>query len=354
AADPHEATSPVAHMVVETHDFSSAISAHVASSKLPAEAARKNAIQQLMAPFAANGMIVKHEEVEPGKFQVVTTKQIHDELRGVAEWMANGEKQIVITTRIISIPESTLKQIHRQFNPRWEMSVDENDPTIVGRLPKPQKPSGVPISFASFNKSKTVPVSFAMSKTVSSLPCRFAKIVSPEMQQVVQQQQANSTSNIMQAPKVTLFPGQFAEIKDCTQRPFVVSVKPVREGDAVAMQPIIKVLTEGLEIGLKCTVEDEDEVHLESRIAFSQIGKVDTFTFGSADDGTETTVQIPEHHMKQVQVANDLAAGESLLIDPHFFTTKTTKRRFRSDLVTRDYILVVLTPEVITQTVEVE
>ena len=61
----------------------------------------------------------------------------------------------------------------------------------------------------------------------------------------MQAAQGDSRSNVLQAPKVTLYNGQQATVSDTTQEPFVVSVIPVVGDFAAAQQPVIVVLSEG-------------------------------------------------------------------------------------------------------------
>ncbi|MFM8804377.1 MAG: hypothetical protein ACKOK8_10790 [Planctomycetia bacterium] len=103
---------------------------------------------------------------------------------------------------------------------------------------------------------------------------------------LIQAAQANTRSNVMQAPKVTLFNGQNAFISDSTQRPFVTSVVPVVGDFAAAQQPVITVLSEGTAINVQAVVSsDRRFVRLTLVPFFSQIGKVEQFQF----EGTRST-----------------------------------------------------------------
>ena len=62
---------------------------------------------------------------------------------------------------------------------------------------------------------------------------------------LLQAAQGDHRTNVLQAPKVTLFNGQQAFVSDTSQRPFVTSVIPVVGDFAAAQQPVIVVLTEG-------------------------------------------------------------------------------------------------------------
>ena len=100
--------------------------------------------------------------------------------------------------------------------------------------------------------------------------------------------QGDRRSNVLQAPKVTLFNGQQAFVADSSQSPFVISVVPVVGDFAAAQQPVIVVLSEGTYLTVQAVVSsDRRFVRLTVVPFFSQIGEVNTFTFS----GSSTTVE---------------------------------------------------------------
>jgi general secretion pathway protein D len=103
--------------------------------------------------------------------------------------------------------------------------------------------------------------------------------------------QADKRSNVLQAPKVTLFNGQMATVADQSQSPFVISVIPVVGDFAAAQQPVIVVLSEGTMLTVQAVVSsDRRFVRLTVVPFFSQIDKVDTFTFtGTTTSSTDTS-----------------------------------------------------------------
>ena len=114
----------------------------------------------------------------------------------------------------------------------------------------------------------------------------FAILSDIEAYFLIQAAQGNTRSNVMQAPKVTLFNGQNAFISDTTQRPFVTSVVPVVGDFAAAQQPVITVLSEGTAVNVQAVVSsDRRFVRLTLVPFFSQIGKVEQFQF----EGTRST-----------------------------------------------------------------
>jgi general secretion pathway protein D len=107
---------------------------------------------------------------------------------------------------------------------------------------------------------------------------------------LIQAAQGDSRTNILQAPKVTLFNGQQAFVADATQRPFVVGVIPVVGEFAAAQQPVIVVLNEGTMMTIQAVVSD-DRRYVRMTIVpfFTQIGDVDTFTFEGSTSSTSSS-----------------------------------------------------------------
>ncbi len=98
----------------------------------------------------------------------------------------------------------------------------------------------------------------------------------------------DTRTNVLQAPKVTLFNGQQAFVSDTSQTPFVISVIPVVGDFAAAQQPVIVVLSEGTFMTVQAVVSNDRRfVRLTIVPFFSKIGNVQTFTF----QGTSTTTQ---------------------------------------------------------------
>ncbi|MEE9601724.1 MAG: hypothetical protein V3V75_00360, partial [Thermoguttaceae bacterium] len=102
--------------------------------------------------------------------------------------------------------------------------------------------------------------------------------------------QGDTRSNVLQAPKVTLFNGQQAFVSDTSQSPFVISVIPVVGDFAASQQPVIVVLSEGTHMTVQAVVSaDRRYVRLTVVPFFSKIGAVNTFTFNSSETSTTDT-----------------------------------------------------------------
>ena len=126
--------------------------------------------------------------------------------------------------------------------------------------------------------------------TTSAATFGFAILSDIEAYFLIQAAQGNTRSNVMQAPKVTLFNGQNAFINDSVSRPFVTSVIPVVGDFAAAQQPVITVLSEGTSVNVQAVVSNDRRfVRLTLIPRFSQIGKVQEFQFeGSRSTSTKS------------------------------------------------------------------
>jgi general secretion pathway protein D len=116
----------------------------------------------------------------------------------------------------------------------------------------------------------------------------FAILSDIEAYFFLQAAQGDVRTNVLQAPKVTLFNGQQAYVSDTAQVPFVTSVIPVVGDFAAAHQPVIVVLSEGTALTIQAVVSNDRRfVRLTVVPFFSKIGDVDTFTF----NGSTTTIR---------------------------------------------------------------
>jgi general secretion pathway protein D len=95
--------------------------------------------------------------------------------------------------------------------------------------------------------------------------------------------QGDTRTNVMFAPKVTLFNGQRAFVANITQRPFVTSVTPTVGVFAVGFTPEITLVPSGVSMSVAAVVSaDRRFVRLAVVPNFSVISDVFTFTFLSA------------------------------------------------------------------------
>ncbi|HET6881243.1 MAG TPA: hypothetical protein VFI31_13870 [Pirellulales bacterium] len=156
----------------------------------------------------------------------------------------------------------------------------------------------------------------------------FAILSQIEAYFLMEASQGDRRSNVLQAPKVTLFNGQLAAVFDITQTPFVVSVIPVVGAFAAAQQPVILVLNEGTALTVQAVISsDRRFVRLTLVPFFSNITSVNTFTF----TGSSTTTQNSDSEgpsdntTKRVTSSTTSAQGTTVQLPSFsFFSVSTT------------------------------
>lgn len=177
--------------------------------------------------------------------------------------------------------------------------------------------------------------------TTSAANFGFAILSDIEAYFLIQAAQGNTRSNVMQAPKVTLFNGQQAFVSDTRQRPFVTAVVPVVGDFSAAQQPVITVLNEGTAVNVQAVVSNDRRfVRLTLVPFFSQIGKVEQFQFeGSRSTKSKTSDEKSGSDVKVpgadglVGLTNGVASsgelelqsnGTTIQLPEFLFTTVTT------------------------------
>jgi general secretion pathway protein D len=178
--------------------------------------------------------------------------------------------------------------------------------------------------------------------TTSAATFGFAILSDIEAFFLIQAAQGNTRSNVMQAPKVTLFNGQNAFVSDTIQRPFVTSVVPVVGDFAAAQQPVITVLSEGTAVNVQAVVSNDRRfVRLTLVPFFSSIGSVQEFQFeGTRSTRSKTTDEESGADVEaagtnplnaglnfgaaQSNEAEVLSSGTTIQLPEFIFTTVTT------------------------------
>lgn len=227
-----------------------------------------------IAPYAQNLSLV-----------ISTTSEVHDQ---IAELLASLRKlqnlQVTIEVRFITLSDSFFEQIGVDF----DVSFDDN----VKKLPTDDAGPKVTIGWDGVNGLPTSDFDIKLNNNFGVTPAfgafdagagstiGFAILSDIEAFFFLQAAQGDARTNVLQAPKVTLFDGQQANINDTVERLFVTSIQPVVGDFAVAQQPIVTVLNEGTQLNVQAVVSDDKRfVRVTLLPYFSQIGEVGTFTY---------------------------------------------------------------------------
>ena len=102
----------------------------------------------------------------------------------------------------------------------------------------------------------------------------------------IQAAQGDQRSNLLFAPKVTLFNGQLGHVDSTVRRPFVISLIPTVGFFSTGFQPVIAVIPEGISLDVTAVVSaDRRFVRLTVAPLFSNITDVFTFSFVGGQTG---------------------------------------------------------------------
>ena len=215
--------------------------------------------------------------------------------------------------------------------------------TTSGGTVTPRNFFSIPFRQNSFGSATVPSLPGLPDPATSAANFGFAILSDIEAYFLIQAAQGNTRSNVMQAPRVTLFNGQQAYISDSTQRPFVTSVIPVVGDFAAAQQPVISVLSEGTAVNVQAVVSsDRRFVRLTLVPFFSQIGKVEQFQFegtrstkskssdektglsGDANAGAPAVSAGVETQAKSANEQEIFSRGTTIQLPEYIFTTVTT------------------------------
>lgn len=306
-----------------------------------------------IAPFETNLSIV-----------VSQTQAVHEQIVDLLEQLRRlQDLQVTIEVRFITLNDNFFERIGVDF----DFTVDNNMPTTKGwyqqwsaaassgglvsptQVPTQQdreKNATVGMSAPGvFSADLDVPFTqnsyglavpqFGGFDAAAGASLGFAILSDIEAFFFINAAQGDKRTNVLQAPKVTLFNGQQAFISDTSQSPFVISTIPVVGDFAAAQQPVIVVLSEGTSMTVQAVISNDRRfVRLTVVPFFSKIGpNVPTFQFtGSTSTTTDTSSGTfvngtdPNNSRRDNQTANTTvnSSGTSVQLPTFSYVTVTT------------------------------
>jgi general secretion pathway protein D len=293
---------------------------------------------------------------------IYQTQEKHDEIADLLQQLRRlQDLQVTIEVRFITLNDAFFERIGFSFEFNIPTHTTAPNPPPVPGVGLPSAPS-----FGGVSPSATIgltpnnqvtalqDVQFRQNSftggTVPAFPgigfdaasaatFGFAILSDIEAFFLVQAAEGDNRSNVLQAPKVTLFNGQLATVQDITQRPFVTQIIPVVGDFAAAQEPVIVVLNEGTSLTVQAVVSpDRRFVRLTVVPSFTSVGTVDTFTFtgskttissssdsksgtdtsstsnGSTETTEGTTVQLPQFSIVSVGTTVSVPDGGTVLL----------------------------------------
>ncbi|MGE0758536.1 MAG: hypothetical protein AB7O38_16030 [Pirellulaceae bacterium] len=260
------------------------------------------------------------------------TQDVHEDIADLLDQLRRlQDLQVAIEVRFITLRDNFFERIGIDFDFQIDDNVlqlrrDDQGPSMAIGLGQDGNPTvDLDIPFDQDTFGAAIPP-FG-GTLVNGATMGVAILSDIEAFFVVQAAQGDRRSNVLTAPKVTLFNGQLASVNDTSQRPFVTSLIPVVGDFAVAHQPVITVLNEGTQLGVQAVVSpDRRFVRLTLVPFFSQVGDVQEFTFsGTTTTDTGTNVVDPNGDPtgeRDNQVTS--RAGTTIQLPTFSFTTVST------------------------------
>ncbi|RMF91557.1 MAG: hypothetical protein D6741_15980, partial [Planctomycetota bacterium] len=242
---------------------------------------------------------------------VSNTQEVHEEIADLLEQLRRmHDLQVTVEVRFITLNDNFFERIGVDFDFDIDDKIDGRRGVQWGQIVDPGDPAdpdSPPVrNIHDLDQGKNITVGMSAPNTFSAdldIPFRqgsfalavpqfggydptagaqigFAILSEIEAFFFIEAAQADRRSNVLQAPKVTLYNGQLATIADQSQSPFVTSVRPIVGDFAAAQEPVIVVLSEGTFLTVQAVVsEDRRFVRLTVVPFFSTIGDVNEFTF---------------------------------------------------------------------------
>jgi general secretion pathway protein D len=264
----------------------------------------RNLIETTINPdqWQAQGGTSQMQEFRQNLSLVVTAPQeTHEAIADLLKSLRSLQNlQVTIEVRFIQLEDTFFERIGVDF----DFNINDN----LNRLPRENGEQSVAVGVSSATGSTpnfNADLDIQLRNTFQVAPAAgrpdagsgtsigLAILSDLELFFFLEAAQGNSRSNVLQAPKVTMFDGQTASITDQAQRPFVVSYQPVVGDFAVAQRPIVVVLSEGTQMNVQSVVsQDKRFVRMTLVPQFTRLESADRqFTFqGRRTSNTGTTI----------------------------------------------------------------
>jgi general secretion pathway protein D len=246
---------------------------------------------------------------------VSQTQDVHADIADLLVQLRRlQDLQVTIEVRFITLQDNFFERIGIDFDfriddnsglalpPNTIIPDDDGRSYAIGLAPDGQPTPDLDFAFTQDTFSSAVP-QFGGFDPSTAANFGFAILSDIEVFFLLQAIQGDQRTNVLQAPKVTLFNGQQAFIRDSTDRPFVTQIIPVVGDFAAAQQPVVTVLSEGTSLSVQAVVSsDRRFVRLTLVPMFTKIGEVETFTFeGRTTSNSGTSVQDPTNPNRSVR-----------------------------------------------------
>ena len=228
------------------------------------------------------------------------TEENHEEIQELLEKLRSlNDLQVAVEVRFITISDEYFERIGVNMNLSFQSETNANDLDDDQLVPSKKGVYGIYDAGASGNDmfTENLNINFTQNSYGLAVPqfgnydpsvgaqMGFAILSDIESYFFVSAAESDTRTNVLQAPKVTMFNGQTASVSDFTSVPYVSTVIPVVGEFAVAQQPVITVINEGQFMTVQATASpDRKYVRMTVVPFFCKITDNDrTFKFEGTD-----------------------------------------------------------------------
>lgn len=252
----------------------------------------------LRPPFVSP-ITVLESDPERGQLRLRMTRRAHKYFADILEGLSrSGPWQIAVATQVWNVPQAEMLG-----DIDWDSAIHFPLPSTADSTKWPEQ--------SELDNGKKM-TSSVESTSREYAPYLAVVIDREQLQSVIYRLHDHPKATVWQAPKITVFNGIEATIRDESCSPFVVGVRSIKGDTGVAYQPEVAVLTAGAKVEVLPEVIDTDTLDLRCRLTVSAVHSV-----GEAKlPGMGVTVQTPNESRRIISAGCHLAPGQALLIAP--------------------------------------
>lgn len=204
---------------------------------------------------------------------------------------ATSQAQVSIEVRYLSISPKLLAEIGLK-------------PDLI--VPATPEKSETPKFSEPIATDDDFPIQLISAATVveTKIPVAVQSLTDAQLKRLIETAQGDRRTNIMFAPKVTLFDGQSGEVSDASERPFVVDIDRNRK-------TVIQSIAEGTQLAVRPRVKNQG-IALDLQIQFSNIVDVQT-----TSKNPDQQIQVPTVKATRIELSAMIGNGKSLVLWPN-------------------------------------
>lgn len=147
------------------------------------------------------------------------------------------------------------------------------------------------------------PIQLISATTVveTKIPVAVQSLNESQLKRLIETAQGDRRTNIMSAPKVTLFDGQAGEVRDTSERPFVVDVDHNRH-------TVIQSIAEGTQLAVRPRLKEQG-IALDLQFQFANVVDVQEISKNS-----DQRIQVPTVKSTRIELSAMVGDGKSLVL----------------------------------------